>query len=295
MNMTYISKIQANLKRYRTIHSKRSSGQILDGSYKSVFKGRSMNFDELREYVQGDDVKDIDWKASARSQKVLVRQYIAEKKHNIMLVFDTNRRMLADSDGLEEKRNLAIMSAGTLAYFAEKNGDYIAAAYMSKDGMRHFPFRTGLGNIEMILESYEKDVTEDNRTDVNDSLYYLLRNFKRSMIILIVSDIAGFRSITDETLRLLKVNHDVICLNISDAPVSGKEVYLYDEGQYASPFFAKSKSFARNVREKKLDLIKELTERLKQYGIPCSTIDYVGELDREIIELLDKNKLMSGA
>ena len=63
-----------------------------------------MNFDELREYVQGDDIKDIDWKASARSQKLLVRQYIAERKHNVLLVFDTNMNMLGDSDGFEEKR-----------------------------------------------------------------------------------------------------------------------------------------------------------------------------------------------
>ena len=99
MRMTYITKIQANIKRFQTVHTRRSTNRVLDGSYKSIFKGRSMNFDELREYVPGDDIKDIDWKASSRSQKMLVRQYIAERKHNIMLVFDTNRRMLGDSDG----------------------------------------------------------------------------------------------------------------------------------------------------------------------------------------------------
>jgi len=75
MRMNYVSKIEAKLKRYQTLKSRRSTAQVLDGAYKSIFKGRSMNFDELREYVQGDDIKDIDWKATARSQKILVRQY----------------------------------------------------------------------------------------------------------------------------------------------------------------------------------------------------------------------------
>src|SRR5574344_2814195 len=104
MKMTYIAKIQANLKRYQSVKARKHTARVLDGSYKSIHKGRSMNFDELREYVQGDDIKDIDWKASARSQKLLVRQYIAERKHNVLLVFDTNMNMLGDSDRSEERR-----------------------------------------------------------------------------------------------------------------------------------------------------------------------------------------------
>lgn len=76
------------MKGYKTIYTTKATSRIIDGSYNSIYKGRSMNFDELREYVVGDDIKDMDWKASARSQKLLVRQYIAEKKHNIMLVMD---------------------------------------------------------------------------------------------------------------------------------------------------------------------------------------------------------------
>ena len=78
MRMNYISKVQSNLKGNTNIQTNRATSRILDGSYHSIYKGRSMNFDELREYVAGDDIKDMDWKASARSQKLLVRQYIAE-------------------------------------------------------------------------------------------------------------------------------------------------------------------------------------------------------------------------
>ena len=291
MRMTYITKIQANIKRFQTVHTRRSTNRVLDGSYKSIFKGRSMNFDELREYVPGDDIKDIDWKASSRSQKMLVRQYIAERKHNIMLVFDTNRRMLGDSDGLEEKRELAIMSAGTMAYFVNRSGDFVSATYATEKGVKHFPFKTGLGNIELILESYHRDVDMENQTDLNTTLEYIIRNFKSKMILLLITDVAGIRSISEQNLKRLLVAHDVLALNISDAPLAGKKVYGIEEEMYFNPFFTKDKKLGRITRQKNLDMQREAQDKLMQYGIPMSTIDYLDELDREIIDLLEKHKL----
>lgn len=96
MIMNYITKIKANI----SIYASKKTSNILDGTYRSIYKGKSMNFEDLRTYVVGDNVKDIDWKASARSGgNLLIRQYIAEKKHNIMLVLDTGKKMLADTRG----------------------------------------------------------------------------------------------------------------------------------------------------------------------------------------------------
>lgn len=294
MKMTFVSKIQANLKRYQTVRTRRATNQVLDGTYKSIFKGRSMNFDELREYVQGDDVKDIDWKATARSQKMLVRQYIADRKHNIMLVLDTNRRMLGDSDGFEEKRDLAIMGTGTLAYFVNKSGDYVSATFMTNNGVKHFPFKTGLGNIELILESYYKSVSIDNNTDINDTFEYIIRNFKRKMIIIVATDVAGIRNIEEVNLKRLLVAHDVLFMNISDASFGTDDAYNLFAGNSMPSFFAKNKKMFKKTREKNLSLQREAEEKLKKFGISCSTIDYTAEIDREIINLLEKHKYDRG-
>lgn len=98
MIKSYINKIKANI----TIYSTQKTSNILDGTYKSIYKGRSMNFEDLREYVIGDNVKDIDWKASARTNTILIKRFIAEKKHNILFVMDSGRKMLADTP----KKNL---------------------------------------------------------------------------------------------------------------------------------------------------------------------------------------------
>lgn len=290
MKMTYIAKIQANLKRYQSVKARKHTARVLDGSYKSIHKGRSMNFDELREYVQGDDIKDIDWKASARSQKLLVRQYIAERKHNVLLVFDTNMNMLGDSDGFEEKRELAILSAGTLAYFVNKSGDYVASVFMSENGVKYFPFKAGLGNIETILENYHHAVTMNNNSDVNDCLEYIIRNFKQKIIIVLVSDVRGFTTITDTNLKRLLVAHDVLALNISDASINGNLAYNMNAGTFMPAFLSKNKKLQRAMKEANLKLQKTVTERLKKFGISCSTIDYVEELDREIVDLLAKHR-----
>lgn len=290
MKMTYIAKIQANLKRYQSVKARKHTARVLDGSYKSIHKGRSMNFDELREYVQGDDIKDIDWKASARSQKLLVRQYIAERKHNVLLVFDTNMNMLGDSDGFEEKRELAILSAGTLAYFVNKSGDYVASVFMSENGVKYFPFKAGLDNIETILENYHRTVTMNNNSDVNDCLEYIIRNFKQKMIIVLVSDVRGFTTITDTNLKRLLVAHDVLALNISDASINGNLAYNMNKASFMPAFLYKNKKLKKAMKESNLELQKTVANRLKKYGISCSTIDYVEELDREIVDLLAKHR-----
>lgn len=107
MKMKYVTKIKAKV----LIHASKKINNLLDGSYRSIFKGASLNFEDLREYVIGDNIKDIDWKASARSLSTLVKQYKAEKKHNILIILDTGRKMLADTEGLESKKEIALMTS----------------------------------------------------------------------------------------------------------------------------------------------------------------------------------------
>lgn len=291
MRMKYISKIQLSLKRYSTIHTNRATSRILDGSYNSVYKGRSMDFDELREYVVGDDIKDVDWKASARGRKLLVKQYIAEKKHNIMLVMDTNKRMLAYSNETQEKCEVAYMCAGTLAYLVNKNGDYVSATYATEKSVNHFPFRMGLMNIESILADYHKSVTMGNKSNINVPLEYIIRNFRRRMIILIVTDIEGIRNISEVTLKRLLVMHDVLLVNVSDAKTEGRNVYDIEGENYLPEFFTSDKKLAKLESEKRQAVYDECMDKLKRYGIASSTISNTDEIDIKIIELLNRHKV----
>lgn len=291
MKLNYVSRISFGLQRYKTIYTKKATSRVLDGSYNSIYKGRSMNFDELREYVPGDDIKDIDWKATSRSQKVLVRQYIAEKKHNIMFVMDTNKRMLADTDKGEEKRDVALISGGSLAYMVDHNGDYVSAIFPDDFSMKHFPFKRGLLNIENILSQYHDSVTLDNNSDLNNALSYLVRNIRRRMIIVIVTDMEGIKKLSDSLLRQLIIVHDVLLVNVSDADMFGKKIYSVDRRDYLPPFVTESKKLKKLSAKKREELKIFCEEKLKHHGIAHVTVDSTERIDKYLIELLEKHKL----
>ena len=291
MKLDYVSRISFGLQRYKTIYTKKATSRVLDGSYNSIYKGRSMNFDELREYVPGDDIKDIDWRATSRSQKVLVRQYIAEKKHNIMFVMDTNRRMLADTDKGEEKRDVALIAGGSLAYMVDHNGDYVSAIFPDAKSMKHFPFKRGLLNLEHVLRSYHDSVTPDNVSDLNGALSYLLRNIRRRMIIVIVTDLEGTKSLSDSVLRQLLIVHDVLLINVSDADMFGKKIYSVDRSDYLPPFVTESKRLKKLSMKKRQELHDHCEEKLNHHGIAHVTIDTTDRVDKNLIELLEKHKL----
>ncbi len=291
MKMNYVSKIKANMLRYKSIYTTTATSRILDGSYNSIYKGRSMNFDELREYIPGDDIKDIDWKATSRKQKIMIRQHIAEKKHNVLLVMDTNRRMLADTEGLEEKREVAIMSTGTLACLVNSNGDYVSAIYPTEKSMQFFPFRIGLPNIENILNSYHKEVTLQNCSELNSSLEYIAKHIHRRLILFIISDLQGISRLSESTLRQLLLHQDVLVININDAKMAGKKVYSIENHDYVPAFISESRRLSKIEDQKQTELFRVCEDKLKRNGVAMVSIGSTDEIDTQLISLLEKHKL----
>lgn len=298
MKMNYVTKIQSNLKNYKRIHTQKATSRIMDGSYNSVYKGRSMNFDEIRDYVTGDDIKDVDWKASARGRKLLVRQYIAEKKHNIMLVIDTNCRMLADTDSSIEKKEVALLSAGTLAYLVSLNGDYISSAYAVdsiKDGRKDFsisctPFRTGLANIENILQGCNKAFSKQNHSNLDTVLNFIARNFRRRMIVVLVTDIQGINEISETTLKRILLLNDMLVINVGSACLDGNNAFNVLSDTYLPAFLAKDKRLMKMQRDKKQELENSNIAKLKKFGISMATIDNTENIDDNIIKLIQKKR-----
>lgn len=286
MIMDYITKIKANI----TIYASKKTSNILDGSYKSIYKGKSMNFEDLRQYVVGDNVKDIDWKASARSGSILIRQYMAEKKHNIMLVLDTGKKMLADTKDAEPKKDVSIMSAGTIAYLADKNGDYVGAIYNKNDSISYHPFKTGLYNIEKILSNYEKDINSNNGLYIENALKYINNHITRRMIIFIITDIEGMQSIEEGTLKRLSTLHDVMFVNISDAYITGGNAYDIENNIYIPELIRQDSKLYELEKQMKQEMYTKCVKKFQKYRISTTTIDNNNEITMKIIELLERHR-----
>jgi uncharacterized protein (DUF58 family) len=250
-----------------------------------------MNFEELREYVPGDDIKDIDWKATARSDKVLIRQYIAEKKHNIMFLMDTNCRMLADTQRGEEKRETAIFCAGTMAYLISRNGDYIGACYPTEESIQYFPIKTGLINVENFLQGYAKEVSKQNKSRLENAIEFVARNIRRSMIIVVITDIEGIRSLSESAVRRLLVMNDVLIMKVSDTSLTGRKVYDVEDQSYLPAFLSQNKKIKAMEELTKQVVEEECESKLKRAGIAVVTVDGKEGVDMQIAELISKHKM----
>lgn len=281
----YVTKIKANI----SIYSNKKTSNLLDGSYKSIYKGRSMNFEDLREYIIGDNVKDIDWKASARSNHILVRQFIAEKKHNIMLVFDTGKKMLADTKRNEEKKEVALMTAGTIAYLANKNGDYVGSVYNSNNIVYH-QLKMGLYNIEKILNKYNADVEKADNSNLEKSLDYIVKHIKKRLIIFVITDIDGIENISKNTLEQLTYMNDVMFINVNDADITGSKGFNIDSNKYIPEIIFKDKKLQEYELKMKKQMYENAERKLKKYGISMVSIESNSEVPLKIINLLERHR-----
>lgn len=284
MNMKYITKIKANL----SIYTKKKTSNILEGAYNSIYKGKSMNFEDLREYVIGDNVKDIDWKASSRSNKILIKQYIAEKKHNVLFILDSGKKMLADTRDLDSKKEVALMATGTIGYLVEKHGDSISAIYRAHDNIKLFPFKTGLYNIEKILNSYEKEIDAEN--NLENLINYVLKFIRRRMIIFVVTDIDGMSNISEETLRKLSLLHDVMFVNVSDALMTGYNAFDVDQDSYIPDYILEDEKLKEIELEIKTKIYEETKEKFKKYKIVTTTINKQKDIVNDVFKLLERRK-----
>ena len=284
MNMKYITKIKANF----SIYTKKKTSNIIEGTYNSIYKGKSMNFEDLREYVLGDNVKDIDWKASSRSNKFLIKQYIAEKKHNVLFILDSGKKMLADTRDLDSKKEVALMTTGTICYLVEKHGDSISAIFNGKNRINLFPFKTGLYNIERILNSYEKEIGASN--NLEDLISYVLKFIRRRMIIFVVTDIDGMSNISEETLRRLSLLHDVMFINISDALMTGYNAFDMDQDCYIPDYILEDEKLKNIELEIKTKIYNDTKERFKKYKIITTTINNQKDIVNDVYKLLERRK-----
>ncbi len=283
MILKYVNKIRANI----SIYASKKATNILDGTYKSVYRGKSMNFENLREYVINDEVKDIDWKASARSGKLLVKQFIAEKKHNIMLIMDTGKKMAADTDLHENKKDIALLLGGTIGYLAIENGDYVGMVYTNKK-VNFKPFKLNLYNLEFYLAEYDK-IAFENNISLNDTLKYVFKNIHKKMIIFVITDIDGISKVENKTLKEIKQLHDILFLNINDNLMTGNDIYDIEQDEYIPNILlndAKLNIMEKEIKEKILNGNKR---KMKKNNISMVSISSKKEINDKIIRLLEEH------
>jgi len=205
------------------IQSSQKSAHALDGAYASLLHGRSLDFEDLRAYEYGDQVRDIDWRATARMGSPLVKRHRANRKHTVLFVVDTGLSMSALAHDETPKRDVAILTTGALGILALRHGDDISLVYGDATGIRRRPPGHSEGALEHSLRTIDGAISSAQAPSDREALLsYVARTIARRMILVIVTDDAPVTDETERMLRRLRVQHDVLWITIRDAdPVLG--------------------------------------------------------------------------
>ena len=203
------------------IFAHRRTLSLLDGEYGSVFKGRSLDFDELRTYVPGDEVRDIDWKATARHGSPLVKRYVAIRRHSVLLLVDTGRNMAAEALSGENKKDVAVHAAGVIGYLACRHGDDVGLVHGNASASRYRPPKSGEEHLERLLRDIDSSISpKTHPSDIAEQLDYVLRFIKGRMLVVVVADEVLPDARTADLMRRLRARHELLWLTVRDADLA---------------------------------------------------------------------------
>ena len=224
----------ASVRARLAIPARRPTQEVLDGEYGSIHRGRSMDFDDLREYTLGDDVKDIDWKATARAGRPLIKRYVATRRHAVLLVVDTGRTMAARADATSTKRDLAVLAAGVIGEIATNHGDSVGLVAGPVRATNRDVARVGTGrriayipplrgevHLERLLRTIHDGIDLDGELSDHPSLLrYVARHFQRRMIVVVIADDDDLDDGSERLLRRLAAQHEILHCTVGDVAIT---------------------------------------------------------------------------
>ena len=185
------------------------------GAYHSSFKGRGMDFEEVREYAIGDDVRTIDWNVSAKMDKPFVKVFREERELTLMLVIDLSASGIFGSVE-QSKRERAAEIASVLAFAASLNNDKVGLLLYT-DAVEHYlPPKKGRSHILRVIRDILAFQPKGHRTDHIAALDYLNRVQRRKAVVFLISDFLDSDAPVFSKLALTNQRHDLVSIALSD-------------------------------------------------------------------------------
>lgn len=263
---------------------------MLEGGRYALLHTRSLEFDELRPYVPGDDVRDIDWKASARSGNILIKRFVSEKHHKILLVTDAGRNMSALAPGGEVKRDVAAHILGAFGLVTLGRADQIGMVYGDARGCVNIRQRRGETHIENMLHRfYAHTLTRPGLSDIVCQLDYVATHYRHSMLVVVVSDEPEIDDRLDDAVGRLRARHEVMWAMVPDMPAVGDDRDGYDvgSGRHVLNSAALGPRVVAAYRRAEQARAHRLDEFLTTQAIPHTRIGASGEIRPRLVELTE--------
>ena len=195
------------------IKTRRLVVDALAGEYHSSFKGRGMEFSEVREYQMGDDIRTIDWNVTSRTGQLHVKKFIEERELTVLLMLDASGSADFGTRG-GFKREMAAEIGALLAFSAIKNNDRVGAMVFTDDVEMYVPPRKGRGHVLRVIRDLLYFEPRGRGTSVGKACEFLNRVTRKQAVVFLLSDFIDSRF--DDPLRVAAKKHDLISILISD-------------------------------------------------------------------------------
>jgi len=210
------------IKKIKRVHikSRRSVNSDMAGQYRSVFRGSGIEFEEVREYSPGDEIKAIDWKVSARLGRPFIKLYREERESVVMLLIDMSASQeFGTFFGLKLEKAAEV--ASVLAFSAIKNNDKVGVIFFTDRVEKYIPPKKGSGHIWQLIKEIFTFVPEGRGTSISSALDFLSKVSRKRTTTFILSDFLD--SDFQKSLKTALLRHELI------------SVLLYDQGDFLLP------------------------------------------------------------
>jgi len=216
---TDVKELMAKVGKIRILTNRLIDDQLA-GDYHSTFKGQGVEFDEVRPYVPGDDVRTIDWNVTARTGQPFIKRFSEERELTILFLVDVSGSQGYGSAG-RSKMELAAEVTALLALTAIRNQDKIGLVLFSDRIVKYIPPRKGRDSVmRLVREVLAAEDTAEGGTDIVEALRFLNGVQKRRAVVFLVSDFMGCAGY-EKMLRATAHHHDLVCVPVTD-PAEGE-------------------------------------------------------------------------
>lgn len=251
------------------IKTKKLSNELFSGNYASTFKGRGMSFSEVRAYTFGDDVRNIDWNVTSRSQEPYIKEYEEERELTFMIMIDVSASMHYGS-GKSNKKDIATEIAATLAFSALKNNDKVGIIFFSDRIEKYIPPKKGRSHILRIIRELIETEADSSKTDVGEALRFFQNSNKKKCVTFILSDFLDSREF-DKELSLVSLRHQVYGIHFKDTseldfPNLGLIQVLDAETNQTKWIDTSVTSFKENLKEQRMSLENSMKKNFNKRG-----------------------------
>jgi len=291
-------KIEHLSRGFSLLASKQKVRSILGGKHASKLRGRGLDFEEVRNYVAGDDIRNIDWKVTARTQKTHTRVYSEEKEKPALIIVDQSKSMFFGSQK-KTKSVVAAEIAALTAFKVLKEGDRVGGVVFADNGIDIIYPKRDRKNILRFLEKIvtrNRELIDSEPIEFDKALNAALSKVKNivthDFLIVIISDFHRYNPDVIKFISRLSLHNDVILTKIYDPMEKNvpESKIIAGDKKYQLLLDGEEKKLRDRFEDAFTDDFEKFKEQMKKHRIPVISIDTVTDTDIQLKEILKNNR-----